>query len=85
MAPPWLPRPLESEVANLYLSELPSASLGSDCCGEGIFEGDVPAPETQVAVARPWALPRDGPFASVSPLGQGTRLQPEEGSLGGWH
>lgn len=37
MAPPWLPQPLESEVANLYLSELPSASLGSDCFGEGFL------------------------------------------------
>lgn len=33
----------------------------------------------------PWALTKDGPFVSISPLGQGTRLQPEGENLGGWH
>lgn len=53
--------------------------------GQGVLEGDVPAPGTQAAVASTTrAVHRDRPPGSLSPLGWGSGLQPEEGGLGGW-
>lgn len=50
------------------------------------IEGDVPALGTQAGAASTTrALSRDRPLASLSPLGWGSGLQPEEGNLGGWH
>lgn len=50
--------------------------------GEGVLEGEASAPGTQaVAPSTTRALPRDRPLASLSPLGWGSGLPPEKGSL----
>ena len=70
----------------LPLQPCPLPGLGPDQGGEGVLDGDVPAPGTQAGVSSTTsALPGDRCLASLSPLGWGSRLQLGEGSLGGWH
>lgn len=68
---------------SLVLCSVRDQTLG----GQGVLEGDSPAPG-------PWACAasiaraglRDRPPAGLSPQGWGSGLQPEEGSPeGGWH
>lgn len=83
MAPPRPSWPLASEVTTWDIPEPAHCPVWAHTFWEeGSCGGDVSAPGTQADASTTRALPRDRPLASLSPLGWGSWLQPEEGSLG---